>query len=123
MSKCKVHGLTSDVTPANKCRPCANARKTSWRGSNRHAARQTYLRKSYGISNEDYSALEQAQNYTCAICNRREKQNKHLAVDHNHSTGEVRGLLCFSCNTALGLLEENPESLRNMLIYLGVNNG
>ena len=65
------------------------------------------------------------QNYTCAICKQAERSIDHrtkkvraMAVDHCHDTGKVRGLLCSDCNTALGLLKENENTMKNMISYV-----
>lgn len=62
----------------------------------------------------------EAQEGVCAICGKPEtKPNaKYLAVDHNHETGVIRGLLCNNCNRALGLLGDNVETLQNAINYL-----
>jgi Recombination endonuclease VII len=63
----------------------------------------------YGLSKEDYRRLLAAQNGLCAVCD--EKPERRLCVDHCHATGEVRGLLCGNCNTAIGLLADDPERM------------
>ena len=63
----------------------------------------------YGLSREDYQRMLIAQNGACAICHRKSK--RRLCVDHCHITGEVRGLLCHNCNTALGLLDDDPKRM------------
>jgi Recombination endonuclease VII len=66
------------------------------RSSDRRAAS---LRTKYGITLDQYQSLLDKQNGGCAICGKTpEQERKNLAVDHNHVTGEVRGLLCFHCN-------------------------
>lgn len=90
------------------------------------ANRQKYLLKyTYNISLEDYNTLFNKQNGKCAVCLKEEtsldnrgNSIKKLAVDHCHSTGKVRGLLCNRCNTALGLLKEDKEIVNNILNYL-----
>lgn len=58
----------------------------------------------------------------CAVCEvHKSNFKKDLAVDHNHRTGTVRGLLCPKCNTALGLLEENEERIFKLLDYIRKN--
>jgi len=58
-----------------------------------------YLKKKYGITLQQYNEMLKGQNYSCAICNQHESNfKKKLAVDHDHKTNEVRGLLCFYCN-------------------------
>lgn len=84
------------------------------------------LRKSFGMSYEDYMFLLAQQNFVCAICDRGERvinpatgDTRHLAVDHDHATGRVRGLLCTSCNTGIGKFGESLELVRRVVDYLG----
>ena len=85
---------------------------------------ERYLRRSYGITLTEYERLLEKQHHRCAICGGEGflmDKNRHrikLVVDHNHSTGEVRGLLCHNCNRALGLLHDDENSLRKALSYL-----
>lgn len=79
------------------------------------------MKKRYGISKENYYNLLEEQNGVCAICFKAEIQGRKLSVDHNHLTGEVRGLLCSKCNMVLGLLGDNDELLLNALNYLKNN--
>jgi hypothetical protein len=81
------------------------------------------LRASFGLSLEDYELMLAAQDGACAICKQPEthKRNgkvKALAVDHDHATGKVRGLLCFDCNTAIGKMKDSPEILTSAIRYL-----
>jgi hypothetical protein len=80
--------------------------------------------KTYGTTPEGYDQLLQDQKGLCALCQRPERklyrgQLMRLAVDHDHVTGRVRGLLCHACNTALGLLEDNPATVARLEAYLG----
>lgn len=71
------------------------------------------------IPKEDYEALLQAQNYSCAICGVNAEESKNgLAVDHNHATDQVRGLLCVRCNVGLGYFKDNINSLNEAVNYL-----
>lgn len=56
------------------------------------------IENTYGITHAEYQALYTAQGGLCAICQRANGKTRRLAVDHNHETGEVRGLLCKTCN-------------------------
>ena len=76
--------------------------------------RRYNLKKKYGISLEDYENLSKSQNNQCAICYKEEK----LVVDHNHTTGKVRGLLCNDCNRNLIAQREDPEIFRRAADYL-----
>lgn len=57
------------------------------------------------------------QDATCPICDKA-LEAEDSAIDHNHETGEVRGILCKTCNRALGLLGDNPETLQRGVEYL-----
>ncbi len=73
--------------------------------------------KRYGVSPEQYDAMYEAQGGVCAIC-RTEGGSYRLAVDHDHATDQIRGLLCSNCNAAIGLLQDKPEYLSSALLYL-----
>jgi len=81
------------------------------------------LKRKYGIGLLEYSQLLLSQNGKCAICEgtdggHRNGEPKALAVDHNHKTGKVRGLLCESCNQGIGKLKDSPETCRKAADYL-----
>ena len=79
------------------------------------------LKRSYGLSFDDYSKLLKSQDYKCAICktaDMKTKRTEWFAVDHDHETGEVRGLLCNHCNRGIGLLGDSIDNLVNATNYL-----
>lgn len=81
------------------------------------------LRRSFGITAADYDAMLAAQNGTCACCSQpeRAKRNgklKMLAVDHDHVTGDIRGLLCSNCNPMLGYAGDSIDILQKAASYL-----
>lgn len=83
--------------------------------------RERHLKKKFGITEADYLDLLEEQMYCCKICNKHESENsanRNLAVDHNHETGEIRGLLCDPCNRGLGLFKDNPLVMQKALDYL-----
>lgn len=85
---------------ANSGSRCA----THWREEKKRrkaAAHENYVGKTYGLAPGDYQRLYEAQLKTCAICLRATGKTKRLAVDHDHATDEVRGLLCGPCNSML----------------------
>ena len=89
-----------------------------WRRDPEYRRNSDYKSK-YGITLEDYNKMFEAQNGCCAICGRNQMLLKtKLAIDHYHSNGKVRGLLCMQCNQALGLLKDNPTILRKAADYL-----
>ena len=84
--------------------------------------RRSRLKKAYGITANEYDAMVVLQNGGCAICGSTKVGgrglNSRLAVDHDHITGRVRGLLCTSCNNGLGRFKDNPEFLQKGIDYL-----
>lgn len=74
----------------------------------------------YGLTVEQYDAMLERQNHVCAICGKSEKSTSKgvLSIDHNHTTGKVRGLLCDSCNRGLGYFYDNASFLHNAIDYL-----
>jgi hypothetical protein len=80
--------------------------------------RDAHLRRTFGITLEDFDAMLAAQGGGCAICGRPAPEGSSLHVDHDHETGVVRGLLCFTCNGALGMLTENDEFLTRAADYV-----
>lgn len=86
--------------------------------------RDRQYKKRYGISLDDYNKLLKEQNGECKICKTTISGPKtnNFAVDHDHSTGEVRGLLCSRCNGALGWYEKHKQGIENYLIKQ-TNNG
>ena len=83
---------------------------------NNYEWRKEYrLKTRFGLTTEDFSAMVIKQNNKCKIC---ECEMDIPQVDHNHTTGKVRHLLCKPCNTSLGLLKENINTLQNMISYI-----
>lgn len=87
------------------------------------ACRKTKLKRMYGLTIEQYDFMLEQQNYVCAICKRaecsldpRSQQPYRLALDHNHTTGKVRALLCFHCNRCVGVFENYKEQIEKYLI-------
>jgi hypothetical protein len=80
------------------------------------------LKARYGITPEQYSAMLESQGGVCAICVGAHVGGRsdalRFTVDHCHSTGAVRGLLCMKCNTGIGMLGDDPARLRAALAYL-----
>lgn len=122
-----------------RCRSCENKYLREYRAGERRANvlqnRKIYnlkyskskkkdgnLRRKFNISIEIYNKLLNLQNNVCYICNNPESiLNKSLAVDHCHTTGKIRGLLCSRCNKALGLFNDNIELLNKAIYYLKLN--
>ena len=74
--------------------------------------------KKYGLTLDKYNQMLEKQNKCCAMCKISPSTNKRLSVDHNHTTGDVRGLLCSNCNFILGLAKDSISVLRSAVYYL-----
>jgi hypothetical protein len=86
-----------------RCRSCAAA-----------ASRVEYFRRKYGMTEQDLADLLAGQGGMCIICLRAPA----VHVDHDHTTGEIRGMLCFPCNAGLGQLGDSPQTLRRAADYV-----
>ncbi len=97
-----------EVTPEERI-----ARKKAW-------YREYWLKKNYGITQADFLRMLAEQNGGCDICARPDGDGykEKLHVDHNHTTGKVRGLLCYFCNAGLGNFMENEARLAKAVEYL-----
>lgn len=111
---------TSRYGRANVCKTCSSEESSKYDSyKNWYKSKDNRLRKRYGISEDDFKQILAEQQHSCAICKTIEVgHHGTLCVDHNHETGEVRGLLCHSCNSALGLFKDNPDNLIEGFKYL-----
>lgn len=98
-------------------RDIINNKSKIYRINNPKKCRDIQLKLKYGISLDEYNALFLKQGGVCKICGKYQ-QHENLAVDHNHKTGKVRGLLCSSCNKGLGYFKDNPIILKEAIKYL-----
>lgn len=100
------------------CISCIATQSKSWAKTNTRRTVSKHLKSRYGISIDEFEALSKSQHDVCAICKRPCSSKQRLSVDHNHQTGQVRGLLCANCNHGLGHFMDSPELLRKAAIYL-----
>ena len=82
----------------------------------KESERERHLVRKYGITLVEYNQMYRKQNGKCAICGK--EQINSFDVDHNHKTGEVRGLLCTNCNRMIGHANDSPERLNKGAEYL-----
>lgn len=102
-----------------RSRECKHTRSSNWSGLDRWDA---IIRRTYGITLEEYYELIDFQGGGCAICGKAlEKNGRRLSIDHDHQTGRVRGVLCSPCNQGLGQFKDNVESLEMAIEYLKSN--
>jgi len=100
------------------CKECRNNYSRSKYNSS-ETRRLFLVNRNFGLDKEDYEDLYRKSNGSCAICNVKEEElSQRLSIDHNHITGQVRGLLCSKCNSGLGLLKDNIDILNNAIKYL-----
>lgn len=98
------------------CRDCYRAKyqkkKEYWR--------DRYLRKAFGLTLERWNEMLTEQGNRCAACGAEAPGGRHARwhVDHSHKTGEIRALLCFVCNTALGMVDDSIPRLRSLIAYI-----
>jgi len=74
--------------------------------------REYQLKTNYGITISDFDELFKSQNFCCKICKKQTPSGKNLHVDHCHVSLKIRGILCSTCNQAIGLVKENIEILK-----------
>lgn len=100
------------------------SKNAEWRDANRDhvnsRAKLAYMKRKYGLTPQQYRDLMASNGGRCWICGMTESTGRstELGVDHCHSTGKVRGVLCFACNTSIGKLGDTVEGLRRALAYL-----
>lgn len=103
-----------------ECLSCRAEQARSWRERNPTQVRQKRLKQLFGLTVDQYDALHAAQAGGCAICSTALPGSNfpQLAVDHDHQTGYVRGLLCAQCNAGLGAFGDDPARLAAAIAYL-----
>ena len=121
----------------SRCKACVNdirrekyaqnpdkyiARVTKCRNENPEKIRDTKLKQAYGVGSEYYEAKLKEQGGVCAGCGRNVKsvwrgREVKMALDHDHETLAPRGILCIKCDRAYGLLEENIQTMLNLIEY------
>jgi Recombination endonuclease VII len=132
-SDCKTCNLAAKKAWYEQNRDQAIAKVTAWQRENRERynnrqreykrarpglERAGHLRRKFGLTTDEFEEMVRQQGGVCAICGRAPKTGKRLHVDHDHDTGEVRGLLCFSCNVGVGNLGNDIERLQRTVDYL-----
>jgi hypothetical protein len=113
-----------DKTPKRLAAHRLRARQYYYNHKEEHIKyqRKYNYKRQYGITLEQYNELFNNQKGLCLGCYRHQSQlSKRLAVDHDHKSGKIRGLLCFRCNSSLGRTLESPETLRRLADYLERN--
>lgn len=101
------------------CKGCMRAKSKAWQQANPERtilhSRRAYLKRAFGMTLEEYDEMCAKVGHACEACGGNEDV---LCIDHDHSTGEIRGILCADCNKALGFARDNPKALAGLLHYL-----
>lgn len=108
---------------------CDNCRKLHWNKIGKYTKtvipleiarirRRTSLIKSYGLTNDEFDSMLKKQHHKCAICGTKDWGRLSPSIDHDHTTGKVRALLCNRCNRTLGLAGDSTQLLNKMIKYL-----
>ncbi len=122
-SACKRRRRRSSFSPnarhgdglQSRCKDCVNAaNRASWKGHKNQDRKDIVRRHKYKIEPDDYESMLRSQGHGCAICGKK----NDLAVDHDHETGQVRGILCRPCNSAIGFLKDDPALVAKAVAYL-----
>lgn len=108
------------------CKPCHRVEGDLWRAAHpeqaREQARSGQRKRRHGTSREEYAAMVEVADGKCQICGvdprSTDGRGDYLAVDHDHSTGLIRGILCRPCNLALGYMQDDPDRLVAAARYL-----
>lgn len=103
------------------CKRCQNLRSTSYARENKDKIPTTgyTLKRRYGITSDDYVQMLRKQEGRCAICQSDGcSTGRNLAVDHCHTTGKIRGLLCSNCNVGLGKFKDSINIINKAIEYL-----
>ncbi|CAK6605116.1 endonuclease VII [Klebsiella phage vB_Kpn_K19PH14C4P1] len=115
-------GKSSRPGGQSQCKECRQSGKRGRPVSStqRESHRAWVLLNTYGITVDDFNKMLEDQAGVCKICGKGPSGRfKHLCVDHCHTTGQVRGLLCHACNKSLGFLEDDPDRIKRLIAYLG----
>lgn len=127
MITCKHCGLSKDVSEFVKNKSCKKGYVTTCKKckykkypptkDQKHKAWVRNIKRYYGITPNDYNRMYEDQKGCCKVCGT-QSGNTKFHIDHCHTTGKVRGLLCGPCNRALGLLNDNPLTILNLYHYI-----
>jgi hypothetical protein len=108
----------------NENREKLNEYQRQWRLDNQEKVRlsnkNSHLKRTFGITLEEYNEIFKQQNHKCAACgNDNPGRKTGWALDHDHITGKIRAILCNQCNTTLGNVKDDPKILQMLINYLG----
>jgi hypothetical protein len=101
----------------NVCRACKNYELKKWKHKHKENIHNQMIKYKFGLTSAEYANMLNKQEGKCAICGQKQLKFK-LSVDHCHTTGKVRGLLCRTCNVGLGAFREDIQIMKSAIKYL-----
>lgn len=119
------HDNAKKLRRQSYCRACSTLNVADWRQANpvkvqlSNEKQRGRYKSRQGVAEEQYGLMLDQQNGVCAGC-LSPPVSKRLAIDHNHITGQIRGLLCSNCNLGIGLLKEDSEIMARLIQYLAI---
>ena len=110
IKKCKNNKLNRFNSPCKKC---------SYENDKRVYMKNYSRKRNFGISADEFNDMKISQDDKCAICKKDSKYFKRdFSIDHCHTTGKIRGLLCSNCNTGIGMFKDDIDILKSAILYL-----
>lgn len=97
---------------------CVVCKREADKASNITAGKRYRIKKLYGLTEQEVDKMYVEQNNKCGVCDNEFDSTHEVMIDHCHTTGKVRGLLCITCNWLLGHSKDNPELLMKAANYL-----
>jgi len=128
-SKCKKTKLLTEFHKAKNdkygyhhyCKKCLSDQKKKRYKTNLEyrTRRKSYqIQRKYGLTENDILSMIKGQDNKCEICDKEFKSRRTTFIDHNHTTGKVRGLLCPKCNNLLSACYDNIDILKSAILYI-----
>jgi hypothetical protein len=115
-NKDRINAKNKEYQEKNKDRISKQRKEFYKKNSDR--LKEIKMMRVYGIGMEDFARLLNNQNNACAVCKTKNPIGNGFCVDHDHKTGVIRGILCPGCNTAIGLMRDDPQILQSAISYL-----
>lgn len=117
-SQCKICSSRNSIINYQNNKESRQKTNKIWRDNNKQKIHAIFLKARYGLQIGEFNNMLEKQNYRCAICNEENYSKKNFHIDHDHKTGKIRGLLCYKCNSSMGLLNDDISILEKAIKYL-----
>ena len=118
LEKCRLNNRKARKKYKQNNREKFNAYNRDYMQRNKEKRESSRIQRTYGLSPDDFNKRLLDQDGVCAICQQECTRFGRLSVDHDHKTGEVRGLLCNNCNKGLGIFKDEIKRFERAIKYL-----